>query len=295
MQQVRPVAVGRLQRMTEGVAEVQKLAHAGLGFVFHDDRRFRGAGARDSIARRFRLEPQDLTAVYGQPVKERRIIDQAVFQDFRIARLHFPHRQCREEFGIGDHEHRLVEGADQILAARRIHGCLSAYGGIDLRQQCRRHLYKTHAALHQAGGKAAHVADDAAAERDQHVAPVGAAPQQPVEHMAELREGLRLLARRQGHPVEPDPGPGHRRFQPCLMMAHHVFVRQHEGARTLHQEREARAQICQGARAHENVIGARAEVYPDSFNGRGGGHVGVQVSRAFRIAFTALVWGPSLD
>src|SRR5213082_3215585 len=46
-----------------------------------------------------------------------------------------PRRQRVEHGGVGDHKHRLVEGAEQVLALRRVDAGLATDGGIDLRQQ----------------------------------------------------------------------------------------------------------------------------------------------------------------
>ena len=64
---------------------------------------------------------------------------------------------------------RLVEGADQILALRRVDAGLAADGGIDLRQQRGRHLHEIDAAAQDRGGKAGEIADHAAAERDDEI------------------------------------------------------------------------------------------------------------------------------
>ena len=71
-------------------------------------------------------------------------------------------RQFAERIGIGQHALRLMERADQILAARVVHGCLSAHRRIDLSQQCGRYLHEIDATLPGCSGKAAHVADNTA-------------------------------------------------------------------------------------------------------------------------------------
>ena len=251
--------------MAERVTEIEQLAHAGLGLVLRHDRGLRGAGAGHRMAHGVRLQREHLVALLCEPVKEGRIIDKSVLQDLSIPRLQFALRKRRQQSRIGDHEARLVEGAHEVFSTRGVHGGLSAYGGINLRQQRRRHLHETHAAFHETGREPTHITDDAAAEGDQHVAPVGAARQQPVEHIAQLREGLGLFAGRQGHPVELDARAADSRLQFRRMMLLHRLVRQHIGARTLQHHAEARPEFTQRPMPGQDVIGACAKCNTDRF------------------------------
>jgi hypothetical protein len=92
---------------------------------------------------------------------------------------------------------RLVEGADHVLAERVVDRGLAADAGIDLRQQRGRHLDERHAALIRGGGKADHVADDPAAQRDQRRRTLDARAEQCVEDQVERRPVLVRLAVRQ--------------------------------------------------------------------------------------------------
>ena len=82
-------------------------------------------------------------------------------------------RQRGEDRRIDDHGVRLVEGADQVLAERMIDADLAADRAVHLRQQRRRHVHERDAA--QVGGRreTGHVADDAAAERDERRRAIG--------------------------------------------------------------------------------------------------------------------------
>ena len=62
-------------------------------------------------------------------------------------------RQRRDQQRIDDHQPRLVERADQVLAERVIHADLAADGAVDLRQQRRRHVHDVDAAQVRRGGK----------------------------------------------------------------------------------------------------------------------------------------------
>ena len=76
---------------------------------------------------------------------------------------------------------------------------LAADGGIHLRQQRGGHLHEGDAALVAGGGKAGHVADHAAAERDDAGVAREAVGDQHVEHARDVRERLVHLAVGQRH------------------------------------------------------------------------------------------------
>ena len=106
--------------------------------------------------------------------KKRRVAEQAVFGDLGIAGAKFARRQRVERRGVGKHQDRLMERADQVLAVGGIDRGLAADRGIDLRQQRGRHLHIVEAAPHHRRGKAGEIADDAAAERDHQIAALDA-------------------------------------------------------------------------------------------------------------------------
>ena len=67
-----------------------------------------------------------------------------------------------------------MEGADQVLALRGVDAGLAADRGVDLGEQRGRQLHHAHAAPQDAGGKAGQVADHAAAQRNDAIAPLDA-------------------------------------------------------------------------------------------------------------------------
>jgi hypothetical protein len=89
---------------------------------------------------------------------------------------------------------RLVERADHVLAERMVDRRLAADRRVHLREQRRRHLQVRDAALVDRGREAGEVADDAAAERDQHGAAIGAQLQEPRHEVAQRVEALVRLA-----------------------------------------------------------------------------------------------------
>ena len=82
----------------------------------------------------------------------------AVLDHLGKAGTQFPVGQRGQGVGVRDDGERLIEGADQVLAARMIDPGLAADRGIDLGEQRRRHLHIADAALIAGRGEARDVA-----------------------------------------------------------------------------------------------------------------------------------------
>ena len=67
---------------------------------------------------------------------------------------------------IAEDQRRLAECADEIFARRKIDRRLAADRGVDLRQKRCRNLYEPDPAQVGRRGKASHISDHAAAERN---------------------------------------------------------------------------------------------------------------------------------
>jgi hypothetical protein len=93
--------------------------------------------------------------------------------------------------GIGDHQHRLMERAEQVLALRRVDAGLAADRGIDLRQQRGRHLHEIDAAAQDRRRKAGEIADHAAAERNHQIVALDPGRDQRLGDLFETGIGLR--------------------------------------------------------------------------------------------------------
>ena len=170
-----PVEAGLgLQRMAEGVAEVEQRAAAlgaFLALVGFDHAGLEPAGFEHGMGQCRRVAGDDGRAVRLAPVPER-ALQQPVLGDFGIARAQFARRQRGQRVGIGQHDARLVEGAGQVLAGLQVHAGLAADAAVHLRQQRGGHLHEGHAAHRDRRGEAGEVAHHAAAERDHRRAPV---------------------------------------------------------------------------------------------------------------------------
>ena len=182
-----------LQRMAEGMAEIEQRALAGFALVARHDRGLGAAGGGDGVFAR-RAAGENIGVVGLQPGEEGFVAEHAVFGDFGIAGAELARRQRVEHGGIGDHQHRLVKRAEQIFSLRRIDPGLAADRGVDLRQQRGRHLHEIDAAAQDRSREAGEIADHAAAERDHQIVALDLRRYQRFADLFEPGIGFRALA-----------------------------------------------------------------------------------------------------
>ncbi len=194
-----------LERVAEGVAEIEQRALAALFLVGGDDARLGGAARRDRLQPR-RPAGEHRAPVAFEPSEEVAVADQAVFGHLGVAGAELARAQRVEDAGVGEHQRRLVEGADEVLAERRVDRRLAADAGIDLGEQGRRDLDEAHAAPQARRAEAGEIADDAAAERDDEVAPLDPRLDQRVADPREFGVGLGRFARRADDDRGRQPG-----------------------------------------------------------------------------------------
>ena len=166
------------------------MAPARVALVRGDDGEL-GARAREHERR---VEP--VAAPHALP--QRPAGDQRGLDHLGPARGELLRRQRRERGRVDEHRRRLVVGAGVVLALRQVDAGLAPVGGVDLRDERRRHLHDRDAALVGGGAEAREVADDAAAEREHVVAVLHPGPGEAAQHAPRLLPGLRRLAGRDG-------------------------------------------------------------------------------------------------
>ena len=162
-----PVFRHRLERVAGRVAEVENAAQTGLPLVRGDDVRLdparfgddgvSTAGSRAKIALRSRRDALEQVGLDVMPY---------LTTSYRPAR-NSRRGSVPSTDGSIDHGVRLIERADQVLAERVVDADLAADRAVHLREQRRRHVHERDAAQVGRGGEPGHVADDAAAERDE--------------------------------------------------------------------------------------------------------------------------------
>ena len=102
------------------------------------------------------------------------------------------HGEGFERFGVSEDGSGLMKGANQILAAGMVDAGLAADRRVDLREQRGGHLHERHAALVAGRGKSGHVANNAAAERNDCAVAAEAVRHQ---HIDDARDGSQRLVR----------------------------------------------------------------------------------------------------
>jgi len=99
-----------------------------------------------------------------QPLEESKIINGAIFYDFRITGTQFPPRQRIQRANIGQNQTGLMKGAHQILSCGHINAGLAPNGAVDLGQQCGGNLYKIDSAQGNGGDETDQIPDHPAAQ-----------------------------------------------------------------------------------------------------------------------------------
>ena len=260
VQQRVAVARGGLEGVGECMAEVEQGALPGLALVGADDARLGAAALRHRAGLRGRVAREQPRGVLLAPREEAGVAEQPVLGHLGVAREQLAAGQRGQRVEVAEHQARLVEGADEVLALARIDRGLAADGAVDLREQRRGRLDEVDAAQQKARGEAGDVADHAAAQRDDQRAAFRAQVEQAVEQAAELVPVLGRLARRQLDAMGGDARGGEAGFQARGVQARDRRVGDDEDA-ALGQERRAElARALEKAAADMDVVGPRAEV-----------------------------------
>ena len=128
MKQPRREPGRRFQRVTECVTQIEQGTVTRLAFVARHDGGLHATGVCDRMHGGRRVAGQHVGAVRFQPFEKHRIAQRAVFHCLRITCQQLATRQRRERAGVCNHNFRLMEYADEVLAFRGIDRRLSAYG-----------------------------------------------------------------------------------------------------------------------------------------------------------------------
>ena len=132
-----------------------------------------------------------------QPREEWGIAQQPVLDRLGVAGKEVAPVQGLQHADIGQHQPRLVEGAEQILAVPGVDARFAADGTVNLGQKCGRDMDEVKAAQHDCGGESRDVADDAAAQRDQGRGALNTGVEKTVCQVLQVRQVLGGLAGRQ--------------------------------------------------------------------------------------------------
>ena len=266
-QTVRKAGFG-FKGMPKGMAEVEQGADiAGLAFIGSDHRRLGTARYRDRLGLCRRIAGQQCGRIGLAPIEETGVADQAVFHHLGIAGAQVAQRQGLQHLRIDQHQRRLVEGANKVLAGGRVDRGLAAHRRIDLGEQSRRHLHEPATTPQDAGGKAGQVTDDAAAQRHHRIAAFDSQLQQALGDLGERRPVLAGFPRWQHDFVDRDAGgrqPGGKGRQVQRRNMSIGYQRQPAPRR---QRPEQRRRIGQQPRRNMDGVGTIAEGHGDDHAG----------------------------
>ena len=165
---MQPYAVAHFgfDGMAESVAEIKPCADALLGFVLGNNIGLHFAAMVNGFCHFFLVLCHQVGHIFFQPSKKFGIAQCAVFDNFGHACGKFALRQRLQGSQIGQNGLRLVERANHVFTERMVDGGFTADRGIDLAEQCGRHLDKRCATLISRSGKTDHIAYHAAAQSD---------------------------------------------------------------------------------------------------------------------------------
>ncbi len=217
---VAGVAGGGLDRVADGVPEVENLAAAAVALVLGDDRELEARAGEDRTLVHSgrggiccRLLSSGPSGNRARPLRPRsaRLREQGPFRSDALPQLasreqrglqhldpagvQLGRGQRAQRVGVHHHGGRLVVGADVVLGLGEVHAGLAAVGGVHLGDERGGNLHDRHPALVGRRAEAREVADDPAAERDQVVGARHARRRQLVPHAPSGGECLVGLSR----------------------------------------------------------------------------------------------------
>jgi hypothetical protein len=168
---------------------------------------------------------------------------------------HLPIVEGGQDVEVRQDQARLVEGADEVLAAGGVDGGLAAHRGIHLGQEGGGDLDEVDAALVDRGGEAGEVAHHAAAEGDDHVAAVELQGQEAVADVGQPLPALGGLAGGNDDGLGGDAGGGEGVGQGLAMERPDGFVADDGGAAALEERGHMDPGVLQQPLADHDVVG----------------------------------------
>ncbi len=182
----------------------------------------------------------------------------------------FARRQGVERGRVDQDAQRLQEGPDHVFRFGQIDADLATHGTIDLGQQRSGNLQEAEAPGVGGGNEAGQVADHAAADRDDDRLAIGAEFEQALPHHGGHVEGLRRLARLDGHDVDLDLLAGQAFGHAHGVRLLDVFVGDDDGVREFGPGGQEAAGVGKIVGADFDVVAALGQIDPDGL--RSGGH-----------------------
>ncbi len=250
--------------MAEGMTEIEQRAGAALlALIGLDDRHLGATAGGDGPRSLGAFAGEDPLPALFEPGEERGVAEEPVFQHLGIARTELARAQRGEDRDVGEHEARLMERADQVLALGRVDAGLAADRGIDLGEQRRRDLHEADAAAKDARREARKIAHHAAAKGDHRVAALDAKIEQLLADLGEHGKALARFAGRDHDLAEIEPAIHEARLQPREIERGNGRVAHHGAAGARHALGDARGAAVEQALADDDIVAPLGEPHSD--------------------------------
>jgi hypothetical protein len=183
--------------MAESMTEVQQRTVTLLALITSDDLGLYLARPMDYMRKGRRIASKQPVHMRFEPREKSSVADQPVFDDLSEPGTQLTRRQARQRARVCQNQDRLVERADEILAARVVHSCFATHRRIHLREEGRRYLHERNAALITGRSETGHIANDTAAERHDRAITPKAIRDEDVQNARDSSQGLVRLTVRQ--------------------------------------------------------------------------------------------------
>lgn len=200
---VEQPVIRRFDRVTERVPEVQVCTDAAFALIDFDHRGFQRDISPDEVARRQGIEALQPRCIAGEQrahvisvPSRRRPLNYRVLDDLTPTGSKLSFWQRPQKIGVDNHQLRLQECADQVLARPVINPRFAADAAVDRREQAGRDLHEANAAQDCRGNETGQIAHDATTERDNDITPFDPIPKHPVVELAGRVEALAPFTRR---------------------------------------------------------------------------------------------------
>ncbi len=242
------------KRMAKGVAQIEQGPYAAFQLILGDDARLEGDSIRNGLNQP--VAGDRVNALRFKPFKQLGVPNEACLDDFCIAGERLAPGQGVEKGRVSDHQVRLMEGADQVLAVTRIDAGLAAHRAVDLRQQGGGNLDETRTALENGRGKAGQVPHRAAAKGDDGFGAFHIQLQQSVTQMFKARPGLCAFTAFDLDDLKTDARCVKRLIETGRMMGEGCSVRHHDGPAAWRPQGQPVRPARQGVAADHHFIGS---------------------------------------
>jgi hypothetical protein len=200
-------ARGGLDRVPQGVPEVEREARSGLPLVRQDDLDLRPRCPLDDLGegagfRRGCVARRDRGTVRLQRLEQSVVSERRHLHGLGESRAPLADVEGREDGHVGHDGRGLVERADEVLALRQVNAGLAADRRIKVCDERRRDLDERHPTEVGRGKEPGRVAERSAADRDERLAAFHAQSRKLTRSGFDDRKPLRVLALRKQHPLD---------------------------------------------------------------------------------------------